>query len=95
VATSGRDFRRWTHDGVPQHHILDPQTRQPAETDVLAATVIAPSALEAEAAAKAVLIQGGRRGMAWLESRPQLAGLLVAEDGSMSVSLNLDSHLWS
>jgi thiamine biosynthesis lipoprotein len=95
VATSGRDFRRWTRDGVPQHHILDPQTRQPAETDVLAATVIAPSALEAEAAAKAVLIQGGRRGMAWLESRPQLAGLLVAEDGSMSVSLNLDSHLWS
>lgn len=95
VATSGRDFRRWTRDGVPQHHILDPQTRQPAETDVLAATVIAPSALEAEAAAKAVLIQGGRRGMAWLESRPQLAGLLVAEDGNMSVSLNLDSHLWN
>jgi thiamine biosynthesis lipoprotein len=95
VATSGRDFRRWTRDGVPQHHILDPQTRLPAETDVLTATVIAPSALEAEAAAKAVLIQGSRRGMAWLERRPHLAGLLVEDDGRMSVSLNLESYLWT
>jgi thiamine biosynthesis lipoprotein len=60
VATSGRDFRLWTRDGVPQHHILDPHTHRPAETDLLTATVIAPSALAAEAAAKAVLIQGGR-----------------------------------
>lgn len=95
VATSGRDFRHWTRDGVSQHHILNPRTRQPAETDVLTATVIAPSALEAEAAAKAVLIQGGRRGMAWLERRPHLAGLLVEEGGHMSVSVNLESHLWS
>jgi thiamine biosynthesis lipoprotein len=95
VATSGRDFRHWTRDGVPQHHILDPKTRRPAETDVLTATVIAPSALEAEAAAKAVLIQGRRRGLAWLERRPRLAGLLVDEHGHMSVSLNLEHHMWS
>ncbi len=95
VATSGRDFRRWTRDGVPQHHILDPHTRRPAATDVLTATVIAPSALEAEAAAKAVLIQGRRRGLAWLARRPHLAGLLVDDDGRMSVSVNLEHHLWS
>ncbi len=95
VATSGRDFRHWTRDGVPQHHILNPQTRRPATTDVLTATVIAPSALEAEAAAKTVLIQGRRRGLAWIERRPQLAGLLVDDDGQLSVSVNLESHIWS
>jgi thiamine biosynthesis lipoprotein len=95
VATSGRDFRKWMRDGVPQHHILDPTTRKPAATDVLTATVLAPSALEAEAAAKAVLIQGRRKGLAWLERRPHLAGLLVDADGQMSVSLNLEDHLWS
>lgn len=95
VATSGRDFRRWKRDGVEMHHILDPQTRRPAATDVLTATVIAPSALEAEAAAKAVLIQGARAGLAWLDRRPHLAGLLVREDGQMDVSLNLDNYIWS
>jgi thiamine biosynthesis lipoprotein len=95
VATSGKDFRRWMRDGEAQHHILDPKTRRPAETDVLSATVIAPSAIEAEAAAKAVLIQGRRQGLTWLEQRPHLAGLLVDEDGQMSVSITLENHLWS
>ena len=43
VATSGRDYRRWQRHGVWKHHILDPRTSQPADTDILSTTVIAPS----------------------------------------------------
>ncbi|MEO5951933.1 MAG: FAD:protein FMN transferase, partial [Chloroflexia bacterium] len=63
VATSGRDYRRWRVGEKWQHHILDPRTGEPAETDVLSATVVAPSAIQAEVAAKVALILGSQKGM--------------------------------
>jgi thiamine biosynthesis lipoprotein len=95
AATSGRDYRRWKRNGKVQHHIIDPRTGQPAETDVLSATVVGPSACEAEVAAKVALILGSGEGTAWIEERPALAGLLVLEDGSIVRSSRWHSHLWS
>jgi thiamine biosynthesis lipoprotein len=94
VATSGRDYRRWRQGGVWQHHILDPRTARPAVTDVCSATVIAPTAPAAEVAAKLVLILGARAGLAWLEARPTLAGLLVLDDGQVVASRRLPRYLW-
>ena len=95
VATSGRDYRRWRQGGAWQHHILDPRTGRPANTDVLSATVIAPTAVEAEAGAKAALILGSRQGLAWLDARPTLAGLVVLDDGQMLPSRRLAQFIWS
>ena len=94
VATSGRDFHRWERQGVWQHHILDPRTGLPAATDVLTATVIAPSTVEAEAAAKVAVILGSEHALAWLDERPSLAGLLVLDDGSVRRSRRLSRYLW-
>lgn len=93
VATSGRDYRRWVRGGIPQHHIIDPRSGLPAETDVLTATVIAPTVLEAEAAAKAALILGSRAGLAWLEGLDSLAALLVLESGECLYNRNFEAHL--
>ena len=93
VATSGRDYRRWRRGGVEQHHIIDPRTGQPAETDVLSATVVAADGPSAEAAAKVALILGSRDGMAWLDARPTLAGLLVLDDGRVLSSRRLGPYL--
>ena len=54
VATSGIDYRRWLQNGVWKHHIIDPHTGEPAETDLMSATVAAPDLLHAETAAKVV-----------------------------------------
>lgn len=94
VATSGRDVKRWRQGGIDRHHILDPRTGQPADTDVFSATVIGPAAVVAEAAAKAVLILGSRAGLAWLDARPQLAGLVVLENGQVCHSRRLPAYLW-
>jgi FAD:protein FMN transferase len=95
VATSGRDYRRWLQDGIWKHHIIDPRSGHPAETDVLSATVIAPTLEEAETAAKVVLILGSQEGMAWLERQPGMAALMVLEDGRQLSSLRFDSFRWS
>lgn len=94
VATSGRDYRRWQKDGIWHHHIIDPRTGLPARTDVLTATVIAPTAVTAETAAKTTLILGSQAGLEWLEARPSLAGLLVCEDGRVIHSRRLENYPW-
>ncbi len=95
VATSGRDRRAWQHAGRRKHHIIDPRTGQPAETDVLTATVIAPDVLQAETAAKTALILGSQAGLAWLEARPNLAGLLVLENRQQVQTHNFHQYVLS
>ena len=86
LATSGIDYRRWQVDGQWRHHIIDPRSGAPAATDLLSVSVAAPDVLQAEAAAKAVLILGSQQGLDWLEAQPALAGLLVLSDGELLYS---------
>jgi thiamine biosynthesis lipoprotein len=86
VATSGVDYRRWQRGGAWQHHIVDPRTGAPALTDVLSATVVAPSALVAEAAAKVVVILGAEDGLRWLDHHEGFRALAVCNDGRVVTS---------
>gem|GEM_PF-211836 len=56
LATSSTMSRRWEHDGVVHHHLLDPSTGQPAESPRIAATVSAESAWWADVVAKSLII---------------------------------------
>lgn len=94
VATSGSDYRRWQRAGRWQHHLIDPRTGLPAETDVLSATVVAPTVREAEVAAKVAILLGRRAGIAWIEARPPLAGLVVGPGGSVVASKRWPQYLW-
>jgi thiamine biosynthesis lipoprotein len=58
VATSTVTKRRWKQDSIEKHHLIDPRTQQPAETEWLSVTVIAPHAADAEVYAKSLLIGG-------------------------------------
>ncbi len=93
VATSGRDYRRWQQNGKWMHHIIDPRTGLPAETDVLTATVIAADVLQAETAAKTVFILGSRTGIEWLQAHPAMAGMLILEDGGYIYTRNFEGYL--
>jgi thiamine biosynthesis lipoprotein len=94
VATSGRDLRSWQAGGVEQHHIIDPRSGLPAQTDVISATVIGPSAADAEVAAKAALILGSRAGIGWLDQRPLFAGMVVCADGSVVENRRWREYRW-
>jgi FAD:protein FMN transferase len=93
VASSATDRRRWLQGNQIRHHIIDPRTGMPAQSDVLSATVVAPTAVEAEAAAKSILIQGSLDGLNWLEANPALAGLLILEDGQVLYSQKIIEYL--
>ena len=93
VATSGKDRRRWMRNGTLQHHIIDPATNQPADTDLLTVTVVASDVMEAEAAAKAAFILGSRVGLEWIEARPQLAALFILDNGQVVYSDKMEEFL--
>lgn len=81
VATSSVTRRRWRRGGRMMHHLIDPRTARPADTDLLAVTVIGERVALAEVLAKVALLLGAAPGLAYLEATPNVEGLLVAAAG--------------
>ena len=80
LATSGRDRRVWRRGGRELHHLIDPGTGEPAESDLLRATVVAADAVEAEVWAKALFLAGADGAVAEADER-RLPCLLVTAGG--------------
>ncbi len=86
VATSGTSVHRWRGTDGWTHHLIDPRTGRSSETDVVQASVVAESALAAEALAKAAVIAGSDEGMRMLERSGAWAAVLLLEDGEVIAS---------
>lgn len=82
MATSSITKRQWKHNGKLQHHLIDPRSGKPAETEWLSVTVWAKTAVEAEVYAKAFLIAG-----------PRAADRLYIKDATKAY-LAVDRHGW-
>jgi FAD:protein FMN transferase len=65
IATSGTTGRRWPGG----HHLIDPRTGLPAQTDITAISVIADTALRAEILAKGACLLGSGAASSWLKQR--------------------------
>jgi thiamine biosynthesis lipoprotein len=79
VATSGDYMQSFTQDRR-FHHIIDPRTgHSPDHTS--AATVVAATAMDADALSTAVMVLGLDQGAALLERLPRVEGLIVSKDG--------------
>lgn len=66
AATSGTTKRMW---GPGLHHLIDPRTMRPAQTDVQEASVIAKTGADAEIYAKVALLLGAAEAPKWLDGR--------------------------
>lgn len=85
VASSTTLLRRWETDGESRHHLIDPQTGLPSDSDVEFASVIAAEAWEAEVLAKAVLLRGSTRAFDLLVPGRH-AALIVDRRGTVTLS---------
>ena len=118
VATSGAAERWWLRDGERQHHIVDPRTGRPAhiwaDTGddasaanaqlIATATALAPTAAQAEVAAKVALLRGYPQALAqtdaaWREQSASPADdaagalVLILGDGVVTQSAHLQTYL--
>ena len=69
AVTSGVYERCFERDGVFYHHILDPKTGFPVETDAAGATVVARRSIDAEGYSTTLLALGHERGLAFARQR--------------------------
>ena len=92
VVTSGDYERAFTVDGKRYHHILDPATGLPA-TSLASVTMVAPTAMEADALSTAVFVLGPERGLALVESLPGAEAILVTPDLDVLVTTGLKDKL--
>ncbi len=83
LATSTTARRRWQRNGKTMNHLIDPRTNEPASTDALSVSVVAPRTVLAEIYAKVALILGAEQGLAYLQSLPDVDGMIYTQDERM------------
>jgi thiamine biosynthesis lipoprotein len=92
LATSGDYRQARIVDGERRSHVLDPRTGRPARSGVASASVVAPSCMEADAVATALMVLGPDAALAWVEERPWLAALLLIREGDAIVERRASSR---
>ena len=90
LATSSVARRRWRIGSREANHLIDPRTMQPSDSPILQASAITSTALEAEAAAKAILLLGAD-GLAWADRQSWIRGALVVwNDGNVYATSDVE-----
>jgi thiamine biosynthesis lipoprotein len=92
VATSSTLRRRWQVDGETRHHLIDPQTGMPSDTDLTSATVVAGQAWMAEVLAKAVLLAGTAHAFD-IVGGTDAEALAIDRDGGVQATAGLSAYI--
>ena len=91
LVTSGVYERNFERNGVLYHHILDPRTGFPADTDVIGVTVVSASSARGDALSTVCLLLGMEEGSRLLEADPDVLGAVwVDKDGEVYVQGDID-----
>lgn len=85
VATSAANRRVWRVGGARAHHLIDPRTHAPVDTDLLQATVVAPHVELADVLAKTSFLLGSRGAPRLLARHPGVGAVLVRDDGDVRI----------
>ena len=82
VVTSGNYRKFYIRDGHKYAHTIDPRTGYPVSHSLLSATIVAPTAADADAYATYCMVIGLDAAREFIESDPSLQGYLIYEEDS-------------
>ncbi len=82
IVTSG-DYERFfvAEDGKRYHHILNPETGYPAESDVSSVTVISPDSVCADALSTALFVMGTDKGLDFVNQYENVEAIFIGKNG--------------
>jgi thiamine biosynthesis lipoprotein len=92
LSTSGDYERFFIKDGVRYHHILDPDTGQPARK-CRSVTIVAKSATIADGLSTGVFILGPHAGMELVERLPDVEAVIVSDANEVLMSSGLKDRI--
>ncbi len=93
VVTSG-DYERYfvDHEGKKWHHIMNPATGFPAESDIISVTIIADNSTMADALSTAVFVAGIDEGLMCLSKFPGTEAVLVDKHEQVFITCGLEKY---
>ena len=87
VQTSGPYERNFTKDGKMYHHIMDPRTGKPADSDLDQVTIISKqNSMRDDSLSTTLFILGLTKGMQLVESLPDVQAIFVTKDHKIYMS---------
>jgi thiamine biosynthesis lipoprotein len=89
VVTSGIYERKLTIGNQTFHHILDPKTGYPADSDVASITIISKKSVDGEIWTTRLFGCNAVQVIQNLNQHPHLAGIVITKDGQMAKTKNL------
>lgn len=89
VVTSGDYERYFEVDGVRYHHILNPFTGYPADTNIAQITIVADSGERADGLSTSVLLLGVEDGLYLIDSLDDVEAVLVTKDNYIYITPGL------
>ncbi|MGF1586655.1 MAG: FAD:protein FMN transferase [Bacteroidales bacterium] len=84
LATSGNYRRYYEKDGQRFAHTIDPVSGYPVQHNLLSATVIAPTCMDADAFATAFMVMGLEKSMEMANSNPELEAYFIYDLGGLT-----------
>lgn len=84
LVTSGNYRKFYIKDGRKYSHTIDPRTGYPVEHSLLSATIVAPTAFEADAAATRAMVVGASQAMEFVEADEWMEAYLICADTVMT-----------
>ncbi|MEQ6353522.1 FAD:protein FMN transferase [Lysinibacillus sp. M3] len=81
IATSNRVYRSWMQGTMKKHHVLNGQTGEIANTEVLQASVVTSSLCDAEVGAKLCFLMDECELQQWFENNCQQSARFIVKDG--------------
>lgn len=89
VITSGDYERFFEEDGRKYHHILDPETGYPAESDLLACCVVSENGAEGDALSTALYVMGKETAISFWREREGFELVLIGRDRTVTLTEGL------
>ncbi len=90
LATSGNYRRFYIEDGQRFAHTIDPSTGYPVRHNLLSATVVTTTAMDADAFATAFMVMGLEESMEFASSHPDIEAYFIYDINGMSAVAHTD-----
>jgi thiamine biosynthesis lipoprotein len=96
VITSGGYERYFEQDGVTYHHILDPKTGRPSDSDLISVTIVSKDGMRADCLSTTLFVLGKEKAeQYWKEHSDEFDCILVDKDCNIYVTEGIEENFTS
>ncbi len=89
IVSSGDYERFFIKDGVKYHHILNPKTGYPVDTEIKSVSIITDESFEADALSTSVLLSGWDKGIEMVENTEDVEAIFINKDHQVYITEGL------